>query len=142
MLEGLLTYRHKQRKSAGEMLTSDFVQFHKDLEEGTDEIHDMVATTPSPRRERMSRTSSITLRGSVKRHSIFLDFKKFERSVTIILATMLNREQLGTLLMILKERFNPRLQVILISELKDVLKQEINNTYWYVHARRSKIVFV
>jgi hypothetical protein len=145
MLEGLLTYRHKRRKSAKEMLTSDFVQFHKDLEEeGKDEIQDMVATTLWTRKERMSRTSSIAVRGSAKRHSIFLDFKKFERSVTTILATMLNREQLGTLLSILKERFengdsqNPRLQVISIRELKDILKHESNNTDWYV--RRSKIV--
>jgi len=55
MLEGLLTYRHKQHKSAGDLLTSDFVQFHNNLEEeGKDEIQDMVATTtPFAQKEQM-----------------------------------------------------------------------------------------
>jgi calcium-dependent protein kinase len=135
LLEGLLTYRHKVRKSAEDMLKSDFVKFHNDLaEEEQDEMAEMKA--PTPRASRMHRTSSIALRGSVKRHSMILDFKKYERSLTTVLATMLDPEELGKLLSILKERYesdeneNPQLQVVLVSELKGILKLEIGRKAW------------
>jgi serine/threonine protein kinase len=138
LLEGLLTYRHKVRKSAGDMLKSDdFVKFHNDLaEEEQDEMASIKAPTPA-RASRMQRTSSVALLGSVGRHSTFLDFKKYERSLTTVLATMLDREELGKLLSILNERYEsdenqttPQLQVVLVSELKNILMLEIGNEAW------------
>lgn len=131
MLEEALQYKHKSRKSAGEILESDFVKFHKDLEEeGKDTFEQL--ELPSPRQERMRRTSSIAVRGSVKRHSLFLDFQKYERSLTTILATMLSRDELKTLLSILEERYesgsvNAQLQVVVVNELKDIIRLEVNN---------------
>jgi serine/threonine protein kinase len=141
MLDELLTYRQKQRKSGVEILKMDFVVFHMDLEEegaeeeeGGDEVSEIPAK-PSARKSRMVRTPSTAVLGSVGRHSAFLDFKTFERSLTTCLATMLDSNELGKLMSILQERFvgdteNPQLQVVLVKQLKEILKLEINNPAW------------
>ena len=126
----------------------DFVKFHSDLvEEKQEDMEDVAALpTPSPssrtslRRQRLSKTTSIALRGSVRRHSTFLDFRKFERSMTTLLATMLSPAELVRLLMILEERHaassvgdslnNPMLQVVLVSQIKEILRLEVQNTAW------------
>lgn len=140
MLDGLLVYRHKQRKTAGEMLDHDFVQFHKDLAEEekstTEERRKEDESGLSPRKERLRRTSSIVLPDTVQRHSMFLDFKKFERELTTIIATMLDRYELHLLITLLKERFNgddvenSQLQVIYVCDLRDILRNEIDNDVW------------
>jgi serine/threonine protein kinase len=48
-----------------------------------------------------NRNGSVSLAGSVHRHSMFLDFKKFERSLTALLAAMLSKAELSRLLSIL-----------------------------------------
>lgn len=143
MLETLLVYHHKKRKSAGEMLDHEFVQFHLDLlkEDGkefaSDETSDafvqqpMVPTTPT-RRRRMS----LSVKGSVRRHSLFFDYKKYERSLTTILATLLSKDELRKLIWILKpdegqhanKSEGPKLQVILISELKAILETQMKSS--------------
>jgi serine/threonine protein kinase len=48
-----------------------------------------------------NRNGSMSLAGSVHRHGLFLDFKKFERSLTTLLAAMLSKAELSRLLSIL-----------------------------------------
>jgi calcium/calmodulin-dependent protein kinase I len=112
MLEGLLVYRHKNRKSAGEMLTHEFVQFHQmaftidqismeaQVEANGQALKD---TTGIGNRKR---TQSFSLKGSVGRHSLFMDYQKFERSLTALLATLLDRKELVALLDALQEKMN------------------------------------
>ena len=112
LLEGLLTYRHKRRPSAGEMIKSEFVQFHREHEEGNmlslDEVAAVAASTALPpaggSKNGTFRTTSISLKGSVDRHNLFLGFKKYERSLTALLATMLSKKELQKLIEILRTR--------------------------------------
>eukprot|EP00535_Pseudo-nitzschia_heimii_P008357 CAMPEP_0197190142 /NCGR_PEP_ID=MMETSP1423-20130617/21052_1 /TAXON_ID=476441 /ORGANISM="Pseudo-nitzschia heimii, Strain UNC1101" /LENGTH=561 /DNA_ID=CAMNT_0042642451 /DNA_START=427 /DNA_END=2112 /DNA_ORIENTATION=- len=74
MLKELLEYKHKKRKTASQVLeSSDFVRFHKFA----------------------SSVEKSNIIGSVGRHSVFLDFQKFERSLTTLLATMLSKTELN-----------------------------------------------
>jgi calcium/calmodulin-dependent protein kinase I len=116
MLEGLLVYRHKNRKSAGEMLNHEFVQFHSmaftidqismeaQAEANGQALKDTTATNGN--QQKRPRTQSISLKGSVGRHSLFLDYQKFERSLTALLATLLDRKELVALLTALHEKMN------------------------------------
>ena len=107
MLEGLLVYKHKKRKTAGEMLDHEFVQFHKmalNMEsivmEAQQEAADQAlkeANEASVGKRKHRRTTSISLRGSVGRHSMFLDYQKFQRSLTTLLATLLGKDDLKQL---------------------------------------------
>lgn len=73
MLKELLEYKHKKRKTASQILeSSDFVRFHKFA----------------------SSVEKSNIIGSVGRHSLFLDYQKFERSLTTLLATMLSKNEL------------------------------------------------
>lgn len=49
-------------------------------------------------------TRSVLLEGSVSRHNTYLGYKKFERSVTTVLATMLPKDICKRLLMLLREQ--------------------------------------
>ena len=102
MLDKLLTYRYKVRKSAGDMLEEDdFVLFHQ--EHGDD-----VATTTTKmmtkaksrtsRRASMKRTASIVLSGTGEKAALAFGFTKFARVLTTILATMLNHGDIKALL--------------------------------------------
>ena len=116
MLEGALTYRHKSRLSAGLLLKGEFPQFHlhhaeNDQGSGTISIHDVVAEAAREsedgnsqlQRPSLNRTKSVLLEGSVNRHSEYLGYQRFERSVTTLLATMLPKEACHRLLVLLKE---------------------------------------
>jgi serine/threonine protein kinase len=73
MLKELLEYKHKKRKTATQILeSSDFVRFHTFA----------------------SSVKKSNIIGSVGRHSLFLDYQKFERSLTTLLATMLSKSEL------------------------------------------------
>jgi serine/threonine protein kinase len=91
LLDSLLLYQHKKRPSAGEALKQEFVQFHVD--------HVAPAKTG-----KMRRTASVSLRGSVLRHTVSLGFKEYERSLTTLLATVLSKTELAQLWTILKEQ--------------------------------------
>ena len=68
-----IEYKHKKRKTAEQILaSSDFVRFHK------------IA----------SAVEKSNIIGSVGRHALFLDYQKFERSLTTLLATMLSKSEL------------------------------------------------
>lgn len=103
MLDKLLMYRYKGRKSAGEMLEEDdFVLFHQ--EHGQE--HGDVATTKMPKRKSsttnkrasLKRTASIVLAGTGERAALAFGFTKFARALTTILATLLNRADIKALL--------------------------------------------
>jgi hypothetical protein len=168
LLEELLEYRHKGRKSAGELLQHEFVQFHTKLLHDANpppnlDISHVVAeslTTPTTTSETASEpTKSMRLTSSVQRHSMFMDFKKFERSVTTLLATLLSKQELNLLLQKLESgrtnqeqkkekdiqvssghddddddvaKVSKKLNIIPISELETML-EEMKQTKWYVH---------
>jgi serine/threonine protein kinase len=113
MLEGLLQYRHKKRKSAGEMLTHEFVQFHKSafsveqiaMQAQTDD--EQASDLPGLSKPiALGRTTSVSLRGSVGRHSQFLDYQKYQRSLTTLLATLLNKKELAELFTAITKSFS------------------------------------
>lgn len=119
LMEQLLNYRHKRRASAGDLLNHEFVAFHQHLETGdlvssvglsVEEIAAAAAAGPEfaenvSGTSRANRTTSMSVRGSVNRHNLFLGFKRFERSLTALLATMLSKKELQTLVNILLERY-------------------------------------
>lgn len=118
MLEGALTYRHKQRKDAGQLMNCEFSQFHihhhqeKDDKAGTTSINDIAAEAANNTTETAKdasvgshkKTKSILLEGSVTRHIAYLGYQKFERSVTTLLATMLSEDTCKSLLLLLREK--------------------------------------
>lgn len=102
MLDACLTYKHRIRKSAGSILeSSEFVRFHKEhekveeLEENKDFVSftEALADTNAPRR-----TKSIVIEGSIVRHMMMMKYGKFEHSVTSLLATVLVKSELKSLL--------------------------------------------
>eukprot|EP00978_Attheya_sp_CCMP212_P002471 scaffold5073_cov47-Attheya_sp.AAC.1 len=114
MLEELLVYRHKKRKTAGQILRDcEFVSFHKRQETKDEEEEEtMVAGSLSLEQiaaEAMDhanndmlsnnlsnaskRTTSVLLSGSVRRHTSYLGYQKFERSITTLLATILSKKE-------------------------------------------------
>lgn len=147
MLEDLLVYRHKKRKTAGEILNDEFVQFHKQaftveqiVLEAQQEANEQ-ALKDGTKKSR-GKTQSVSLRGSVGRHSLFLDYKKYERSLTTLLATLLDKKELIQLMNALNEKISVKkqeqkeaandgeqaleksLDVIPISELKKILEEQ------------------
>ncbi|CAJ1921154.1 unnamed protein product [Cylindrotheca closterium] len=130
MLDGLLTHNWRNRKTAGETLKCDFVLFHQDLEaEHKDDTAEL--TIQHKRQERIQKTTSMRLPGTVKRHTIFLDFKSFERSLTTVLATILDRTELHLLIALFDEKvggeIDPQLRVIKVQALKDLVEQELES---------------
>ena len=113
MLEGLLEYRYKKRKSAGELLTHEFVQFHK-LAFSVEQIamqaqadnEQAPALTGIQKLVPLGRTTSVSLRGSVGRHAQFLDYQKYQRSFTTLLATLLNEKELAALITAVTDSFS------------------------------------
>lgn len=100
MLEGALTYRPKHRSTAGELLQGEFPQFHLHHDEtqtipSEEDEEDTVVESADdlPSRRSIGRTKSVLLEGAVGRHSTFLGYQSFERSLTTLLATMLPKDQ-------------------------------------------------
>jgi serine/threonine protein kinase len=135
MLEKLLVYKHKKRKSAGEMLNHEFVQFHLDLLKEQDG-GELASEQPVPTSTGRTRRMSLSVRGSVRRHTLFFDYLKYERSSTTIMATLLSKDELRKMIWILnpdeehvkRSEEGPKLQVILISELKAILKTQLKSS--------------
>lgn len=103
MLDGLLVYKHKLRKSAGDMLSHEFVQFHKSAF-SVENIMLEAAKVPDGTAGSKSKTLSMAIRGSVRRHSMFLDFQNYERSLTTLLATLLSKKELSAFVESVHER--------------------------------------
>jgi serine/threonine protein kinase len=114
MLEGALTYKHKARSTAGQLMAGEFAQFHiqHDSQEtnGTISFLDIAAEAAGrkdvqeqPASPVKARTKSVLLEGSVYRHNAYLGYQRFERSVTTVLATMLSKANAKQLLTVIEE---------------------------------------
>jgi hypothetical protein len=153
MLDGLLTYRHKQRKCAKDMLNHEFVQFHRKLQAGdidgveeeqgldiaevaaeanipTTVIDEKESNTGGGSTSRKHMTKSVTIRGTVQRHTMYMGYQRFERSLTALLATLLSKEELNSLIEALEKKVGTakesedsiKLQAIKIYELREILE--------------------
>jgi hypothetical protein len=141
MLNKLLTYRYKARKSAGEMLEEDdFVLFHQEEQEGDTTTTTTTTTTKmmnkgsntknnNNRRVSMKRTASIVLSGTGERAALAFGFTKFTRALTTILATMLNHVDIKALLANVDEHLkkedvtlDAKLGVIKVDDLIQILE--------------------
>jgi len=81
-----LTYKPEKRMTCGEALKCEFVSFHKDLE------GDQKAGKSKARR-----TQSILFSQTGARHGLYICYKKFERAMTTVLATVPSKEELEIL---------------------------------------------
>jgi len=114
-----LVYGHKERSEACQLTKGEFAQFHIHHEEagqgrkpGTISIHEVIAEAAGEHEDEVpamknfsgSKTTSVLLEGSVSRHNIYLEYQKFERSVTTLLATMLSKNTCQQLIVLLKEQ--------------------------------------
>jgi len=110
MLDQMLTYRHKQRKSAGDILNCEFVRFHKEMDEGSEDdadggdqvglsLDDVAAAAAAgggrgSTRNGSTKTRSVLIKGSTSRHVAYLEYGNFERALTTLLATVLDLDDL------------------------------------------------
>ncbi|KAL7426966.1 hypothetical protein ACHAXM_000653 [Skeletonema potamos] len=106
MLNKLLTYRYKARKSAGEMLEEDdFVLFHQEQGDTTTKMN----------------------KGTGERAALAFGFTKLTRALTTILATMLNHGDIKALLANVDENLtkdvslDAKLGVIKVDDLIKIL---------------------
>lgn len=132
MLDSLLIYRHKQRKTAAEMLDHEFVRFHQSafsMEQIALEAQQDTESSPSKNR------MSISIKGSVSRHTQIVDYQKYQRGLTTLLATLLDKKELGQLMSDLDARVNEKkeqsedawgmhLGIIPVNELKEMLEEK------------------
>lgn len=133
MMDKLLTYRYKARKSAGEMLEEDdFVLFHMEQEQQQqdDDATSPEKKKPSPRksrRESMKKTPSMILSGTGEKAALAHGFIKFQRALTTIMATMLNFGDIKALLARIEEHAgnkddDKKLGVLQVEELMKILE--------------------
>jgi calcium-dependent protein kinase len=149
LLDELLVYKYKRRKDAGELLDHEFVQFHRDAFS----VENIMLEAANPNQDGTiggkSRTQSLAIRGSVGRHSMFLDYQKFERSLTTLLATILTKQELELFVNTVHETLRKEaeeekedskggsslldpvekksLDIIKVSKMKTILQEDGNN---------------
>mmetsp|Transcript_31003 Transcript_31003/g.35323 ORF Transcript_31003/g.35323 Transcript_31003/m.35323 type:complete len:513 (-) Transcript_31003:144-1682(-) len=142
LLDKLLVYNYRHRPSAGDLLDHDFVQFHKKQSKTTTLISDIIAdsknaTIQTVGKEKLGAKplSNNIFNESIKKHTIFVRYLKYERSVTTLLATMMFRRDFNALIERLDKEyeishpnsksetatFGTKLQVITIRNLKKIL---------------------
>ncbi|KAL7527764.1 hypothetical protein ACHAWF_002299, partial [Thalassiosira exigua] len=116
MLDKLLVYRWKGRKSASEMLKDEFVTFHKALKKA-----------PS-KRQSMMRTQSVLLSGTGEKAAAAFGYTKFQRTLTTVLATMMDRGDIVSLMSKAEahisaagEEMDSKLNMIKVKDLKAIL---------------------
>lgn len=105
MINSLLTYKPKKRKPAGDVLQYEFVKMHQELLVAQDK-----KITPS-RKASMTRTPSVLFTETGKRHTAYMNYMKYERAVTTILATIPSREELSVLLQKLDEQKHKKTEI-------------------------------
>ena len=127
LLNEMLRFRHKDRKSAGDLLGCEFAQFHIHLMEGGDDreaaddfvglsLDDVAAEAAKPGEEggpmrgglsngsARCRTKSKLIEGSVRRHASYLQYSKFERSLCTLLSTILKNDELINLMLAIDDK--------------------------------------
>mmetsp|Transcript_18866 Transcript_18866/g.39697 ORF Transcript_18866/g.39697 Transcript_18866/m.39697 type:complete len:476 (-) Transcript_18866:331-1758(-) len=119
MLDQMLVYRFKGRKSAGDLINNEFVTFHQTLGGG--------AKKPK-RGSGMERTKSVLLSGTGEKAAAAFGFVKFQRSLTTILATLLDRPAILSLISFceaevsLDKKADDKLGVISVKSIKTILE--------------------
>ena len=133
MINALLTYKPKQRTPTCDVVQYEFPRMHQELLLSTQNVDvkkttsttrraslqrtpsillrllstqnvDVKKTTSTTRRASLERTPSILFPQTGKRHSAYMDYKKYERAVTTILATIPSPDEFGVLLQKLEEQ--------------------------------------
>lgn len=110
MLEKMLVYRWKGRKSARELLDDEFLLFHQSLD------------------KKMTRTQSVVLKGTGENAAAAFGFVKFQRSITLLLVAMLDRKDVLSLLSYIEQRvslddnLDSKLGVIEVKQIKSILQ--------------------
>ena len=179
LLNGCLTYWYDRRPNAKQLLKYEFVQLHQQQpQKPQQDVNDAItaAATTATELEAAKTSAEIvpsldittgtngnsrphhSLRGSVLRHNIFLNFQQYERSLTALLATLLSKSELEQLVFVLDKRvmvrignnmdelsrpslstFEPsgikeqqQLAVVPISELKSILCDDLLKEGMYV----------
>jgi serine/threonine protein kinase len=152
LLDGCLTYWYKLRPTAKKLLQYEFVTLHQKQDNGTDDVPDLSLPDGNVTNT-MRRNNSISLFGSVIRHNLFLDFQRYELSVTTLLATLLSKSDLEQLLQLLGTRVKmddnltvggasastnnndlndidrgQKLSVVPVADLKTMLRNDLSNT--------------
>lgn len=130
LLDQLLCYRYKQRPSAGKLLNHEFVKFYQRKLKAGIAIDESANNAASPSKP----LKNTRFTAAIKKHSVFVQYQQFERSVTTLLATMLFKKDFETLIERLdteiskgvskaKDSMNAKskLNVITINHLKTVL---------------------
>lgn len=145
MLEGLLVYKHKGRKSAGELLDHEFVQFHRAAFSIENVMMEAAQGSLSKDNDRnKSKTMSVAIRGSVSRHSMFLDYQKFERSLTALMATLMTKKDLLRFVDLVRERMSEQ-KAAGEKEMKEATKgtkQEEKKTLDIIKIRDMKSILL
>ncbi|KAL3904705.1 MAG: hypothetical protein SGILL_009963, partial [Bacillariaceae sp.] len=143
LLNEMLVYKYKMRKSAAQLLDDDFVQFHKNAFSVENIMLEAANPNQTGSMGKTSRTQSISIRGSVGRASMFLDYQKFERSLTTLLATILTKKELEHFVSTVHETLKKEaeheealipelaqqksLDIIKVSKMKEILQQSGDN---------------
>jgi len=150
LLNKSMCYKHKSRPSAFELLNHEFVKFHErkhDLKDDNEieadqglNILDIVNVAngasddvlSTPKSSGTKTLTSRALRGSIARHSMYLDFAKFERSLTSLLATLLSEADYEALINKLeslqKTDTDKAIMVIPVKDLKKILASDFKGT--------------
>uniref|UniRef100_A0A7S2R6Z7 Protein kinase domain-containing protein n=1 Tax=Eucampia antarctica TaxID=49252 RepID=A0A7S2R6Z7_9STRA len=141
MLHKMLTYKHKIRHSADQILPTEFIKLHNLSESAPTDEHLDTLGPLQPSGTGKKRPNLLV--STAYRHSAYLAYETFERSVTALLAAVLLRTHLDELVKKLSKPVvddqsqdtssnsdtanKMRLQVIQVQQLKKAL-QEINQT--------------
>jgi len=127
MLNDLLTHKQDVRKSAKEMMLCDFMQHHNQI--NTTQSEGDFSNDPSQNGSGLAMSSA--------RHSRYIQYQKFERMVTTLLASILTKEEYENLRHILQGELKSitpesenqtdvqnkgKLQVVTIKRLLQILK--------------------
>uniref|UniRef100_A0A7S1FYQ7 Protein kinase domain-containing protein n=2 Tax=Corethron hystrix TaxID=216773 RepID=A0A7S1FYQ7_9STRA len=137
MLDDMLLYPHRNRKSAKDILQYEFVQFQREMNDFLPDIEiDGIANDTtgdgdlSNSSRKRSNIKSQSLDASVVRHSLYITYRIFERAVASLLAVMLQRRDFDDLIARLtkikdeketSEEGKRSLQALPIYKVKEVL---------------------
>lgn len=122
MLNDLLTYKQDVRKSAKEMMLCDFIKHHNQAN-ATPTFDEDFSNEPS-------QTGAGGLSMSAARHSRYIQYKKFERMVTTLLASILSNEEYE------------HLRHILQGELKAITPSESKNEVEVQNISKLQVVTI
>lgn len=102
MINALLTYKPKQRTPTCDVVQYEFPRMHQELLLTQNNVD--VKTTTRRKTASLQRTPSVLFPQTGKRHSAYMDYKKYERAVTTILATIPSPDEFAVLLQKLEEQ--------------------------------------